>query len=144
MHINSDVVNGTRFRYYSNEIVLHSGENDPDLTNKMREDEQSTVHMTAAMERATLTQQYGEREFVPHYISTIQQRLCDTLVTARGLVSDNADSATIHFHRRIIAFYHQEMELWGQGHDIWLAAIEDRAHMIFGRGYDLFITFLML
>jgi hypothetical protein len=128
------------FRSYSNEIVLRSVENDPDLTDEMRKDEQEAAHIPAAIDRATLVQQYGERDFIPHYISVTQQRLSDTLVTARSVVSNSVDPTVIHLHRRLVAFYHQELELWGQGEDVWRAAIEDRAHVVFGRWYAPFIT----
>jgi len=106
----------------------------------MREDEQETAHIPAAIYRVTLAQKYGEPEYIPHYIAATRQHLHDSLVTAWSLVSDNADSAVIHFHRRLVAFYHQELELWGQGADVWLSAMEDHAHVLFGRGHVLYVS----
>ena len=50
-------------------------------------------------------------------------------------VNSAPDYETLHLHQHIIAFYHQEIELRGQGEAAWQSAVEDEALVMYGRRY---------
>jgi hypothetical protein len=80
-------------------------------------------------------------ECTPPYLESMRSLLDDRLKAARIILSSNLSSDTVHLHRRIIAFYHQEIELRSQGQNAWNSAIEDDALVMYGRGYALLRTF---
>ena len=51
----------------------------------------------------------------------------------QALQRPDCGSWETHFHRRVIAFYHQEEELLRQGEDVWDVAQADEALVMYGR-----------
>jgi hypothetical protein len=74
-------------------------------------------------------------EYTPPYLDNIRILLKDELTAANILLDSAPDHETLHLHRRIVAFYHQEIELRGQGEAAWQSAIEDEALVMYGRRY---------
>jgi hypothetical protein len=54
-------------------------------------------------------------EYTPPYLDYIRILLKDELTAANIILNSAPDYETLHLHQRIIAFYHQEIELRGQG-----------------------------
>jgi hypothetical protein len=112
--------------------------NNPEQTDYMRSIEQD-AWTSASYYLIDLWRVHGEEnwdECTPPYLNSICSLLEDKLKAANiVLKSSNAIHDTIHLHRRIIAFYHQEIKLRSQGQDAWNSAIEDDALVMYGRGY---------
>jgi len=51
----------------------------------------------------------------------------------QALQMSDCGSWETHFHRRVIAFYHQEEELLKQGEDVWDMAQSEEALVMYGR-----------
>ena len=74
-------------------------------------------------------------EYTPPYLDNIRILLEDELTAANTFLNSAPDYETLHLHRCIIAFYHQEIELRGQGEAAWQSAVEDEALVMYGRRY---------
>jgi hypothetical protein len=74
-------------------------------------------------------------EYTPPYLNNIRILLKDELTAANIFLDSAPDYKTLHLHRRIIAFCHQEIELRGQGKATWQSAVEDEALVMYGRWY---------
>jgi len=124
---------------YTNTIVRRDTTNDPEQTDYMRSTEQN-AWMSASYLLIDLWRVHGEDnwdECTPPYLDSIHSLLEDELTAANiVLKSSNPSNDTLHLHRRVIAFYHQEIELRSQGQDAWNSAIEDDALVMYGRGVN--------
>ncbi|KIM86818.1 hypothetical protein PILCRDRAFT_86447 [Piloderma croceum F 1598] len=112
-------------------------------------DPEQTDHMhTVAREAWTnalfllidLWRLYGEDnwdEYTPPYLDNIRILLKDELAGTNTFLNSTPDHETLHLYRRIIAFYHQEIELRGQGEAAWQSAVEDEALVMYGRSCHL-------
>ena len=65
------------------------------------------------------------------YVEGLQQVALNQAL--QSLQRPDCGSWETHFHRRIIAFYHQEEELLRQGEHIWDVAQADEALVMYGR-----------
>ena len=74
-------------------------------------------------------------EYTPPYLNNIWILLKDELTAANIFLNSASDYETLHLHWHIIAFYHQEIELRGQGEAAWQSAVEDEALVMYGRRY---------
>jgi hypothetical protein len=74
-------------------------------------------------------------KYTTPYLNNIQILLKDELTAANIFLNSAPDYETLHLHQCIIAFYHQEIELRGQGEAAWQSAVEDEALVMYGRGY---------
>ena len=126
-------------RTYTNTIARRDTTNDPEQTDYMRSTEQN-AWMSASYLLIDLWRVHGEDnwdECTPPYLHSIHSLLEDELTAANiVLKSSNPSNDTLHLHRRVIAFYHQEIELRSQGQDAWNSAIEDDALVMYGRGHE--------
>lgn len=126
-------------RMYTNSIARRDAANDPEQTDRMRSIEQD-AWKNASYLLIDLWRAHGEDNWgacTPPYLDSIHSLLEDELTAANIVLnSSNPNHDTLHLHRRIIAFYHQEIELRSQGQDAWNSAIEDDALVMYGRGYE--------
>jgi hypothetical protein len=126
-------------RTYTNTIARRDTANDAEQTDFMRSIEQD-AWASASYLLIDLWRVHGEEnwdECTPPYLDSIRTLLKNELMAANiVLKSSNPSNDTLHLHRRVIAFYHQEIELRSQGQDAWNSAIEDDALVMYGRGYE--------
>jgi hypothetical protein len=64
-------------------------------------------------------------KYTPPYLDNIWILLKDELAATNIFLNSTPNHETLHLHQRIIAFYHQEIELRGQGKAAWQSAVED-------------------
>lgn len=123
------------FREYSNSIVHRhqtlDTEQDADMYTKEHE-----IWSECALKKLELqrtTQMGGEHWVEPYliYVEGLQQVALNQAL--QSLQRPDCGSWETHFHRRIIAFYHQEEELLRQGENIWDMAQADEALVMYGR-----------
>lgn len=124
-------------RTYTNTIVRRDTTSDPEQTDHMRTVERE-AWTNASFLLIDLWRLYGEDnwdECTPPYLDNIRILLKDELTATNVFLNSGPDHETLHLHWRIIAFYHQEIELRGQGEAAWQSAVEDDALVMYGRGY---------
>jgi hypothetical protein len=124
-------------RTYTNTIVRRDTTSDPEQTDHMRTVERE-AWTNASFLLIDLWRLYGEDswdKYTPPYLDNIRILLKDELTATDMFLNSTPDHETLHLHRRIIAFYHQEIELRGQGEAAWQSAVEDEALVMYGRGY---------
>jgi hypothetical protein len=124
-------------RTYTNAVVRRDTTSDPDQTDHMRTVERE-AWTNASFLLIDLWRLHGEDnwdKYTPPYLDNIRILLKDELTAANTFLNSAPDYETLHLHRRIIAFYHQEIELRGQGEAAWQSAVEDEALVMYGRRY---------
>ena len=138
--INGSSISLTRMsfnRTYTNAIVRRDTTSDPEQTDHMRTVERE-AWTNASFLLIDLWRLHGEEnwdEYTPPYLDNIRILLKDELTAANIFLNSASDYETLHLHWRIIAFYHQEIELRGQGEAAWQSAVEDEALVMYGRRY---------
>lgn len=110
---------------------------DPEVTYKMRMEEFEYAYKNAMFTRIDMERQHPEDTWIQVYLSFIRERMDCELSIARHELVETTDPKIIHFWRRIIAFFHQELELNSQGNNVWNAAHDAEAMVMLGRGYVL-------
>ena len=126
-------------RTYTNTVVRRDTTCDPEQTDYMHTIER-VAWTNASFLLIDLWRLHGEDnwdKYTPPYLNNIRILLEDELTAANIFLDSTPDRETLHLHRHIIAFYHQEIELRGQGEAVWQAAVEDEALVMYGRGYVL-------
>jgi hypothetical protein len=100
---------------HTNAIVHKTKALDPVRDEHMAADELAYAMDPATMDRISLQQRYGPVGWLPCYLFVMRRRLNQELTTAHTRVAWNASGYEIHFWHRVVAFFHQEVELWTQG-----------------------------
>jgi len=118
---------------YTNTIVHRTKGKDPSRDERMATDELSYAMNPTAVDRIYLQQRYGHTAWVPYYLFVIRRRLKREVANAHVSITENASEYTIHFWRRVIAFFHQEVELWTQGVTVWNAASSESVLVMYGQ-----------
>jgi hypothetical protein len=94
------------------------------------------VWLDCALKKIELQREHGIEgehwvELYLDYVEDLQKIAIKEALSV--LETRGCDSCEVHFHRRVVAFFHQEKELLKQGEDAWNAAREDEALIMFGR-----------
>ena len=124
-------------RTYTNTIVRRDTTSDPEQTDHMRTSEREAWTNTSFL-LIDLWWLHGEDnwdEYTPPYLDNIRILLKDELTAANIFLNSAPDYKTLHLHQHIIAFYHQEIELRGQGEAALQSAVKDEALVMYGRWY---------
>jgi hypothetical protein len=119
---------------YSNEIVRRDARQDPEESRDMRTKEFEYAWYPISSTRVRMQRDLPNEAWIEPYLSLVRERMEKELSIARHEVALATSLETIHFWRRIIAFFHQELELNSQGEAVWWAASEAEAFVIYGRG----------
>ena len=117
---------------YRNSIVLHSKRKDRARDEQMKSDEFAKAMAPATSDRLVLQRKYGTTGWVPYYLFVIRRRLKQELAAAHVRIEQGAPAYVTHLSRRLIAFFHQELELWSQGERAWNAASEEGTLIMYG------------
>ena len=124
-------------RMYTSTIIRCDTTSDPEQTDHMCAVERE-AWTNASFLLIDLWRLHGEDdwdEYTPPYLDNIWTLLKDELTAANIFLDSAPDHETLHLHWRIIAFYHQEIELRGQGKAAWQSAVKDEALVMYGRRY---------
>jgi hypothetical protein len=113
---------------YTNDIVRRDPVQDPEQKSWMRRDEHYNAWHPAERLRHKLQQQSDN--WLEAYVDAMKDHLDRVLEHVHTLRTQRR----LHYFRRIIAFYHQEIDLRSQGDDVWDAAHADGALVMAGRG----------
>lgn len=124
-----------RCRAYSNSIVHRHNAPDSEQDKEMYSKEHE-VWSDCALKKIELQRERGIEgehwvELYLDYVEDLQKIVIKEALSV--LETRGCDSCEVHFHRRVVAFFHQEKELLKQGEDAWNAAREDEALIMFGR-----------
>jgi predicted DNA-binding protein (UPF0278 family) len=98
----------------------------------MQKKEREYAWIDTAHTRHAMTLEYPD--WVEPYLSYLRERMDKELSIARNEIIRAKKSKTVHYWRRIIAFFHQEIELFSQGEDVYAAAFDSGAMVVLGRG----------
>ena len=104
-------------RTYTNTIIHCNTTCDPEQTDHMCTIKR-VAWTNASFLLIDLWQLHGEDswdEYTPPYLNNIHILLEDELTAANIFLNSTPDCETLHLHWCVIAFYHQEIELRGQG-----------------------------
>ena len=122
-------------RSFENRICRRGGNVDPERTPQMKSNEETVrnelqeLKSIAHMNHFCENPDAHESSWIPVYIKEVQDLLdCDLLYANRWMKKNLETKGLpkwkeeVHARRRIIAIYHQEIDLFGQGIDVpWLA-----------------------
>jgi hypothetical protein len=122
-------------RAYSNSIVHRHNTPDSEQDKEMYSKEHE-VWSDCALKKLELQREHGieDEHWVELYLDYVEDLQGIAIKEALSVLEKpDYDSCKVHFHRRVVAFFHQEKELLRQGEDAWNAAREDEALIMFGR-----------
>ncbi|EPQ50189.1 hypothetical protein GLOTRDRAFT_134177 [Gloeophyllum trabeum ATCC 11539] len=122
-----------KIQYVEDGIAVKSTAEDPEITSEMEAAER-LVYRDYLYKITNLEEQYKD-EWLERYMDYLDECLFRRLEQAKAELP-TADPGTIHGHRRIIATYHQEIFLRGQGFDAYAQACHDRKLITDGRAVN--------
>lgn len=133
-YVIQSIINLSRRRDYSNQIVRRDTRLDPERTSEMHLKAYEYAMADTMLTRIVMQRDHPNDTWIQPYLSFLHERMDKELAVARREVAEANDTQTIHYWRRIIAFFHQELELNAQGAEVWMAAYEAEAMVMYGCG----------
>lgn len=125
-------------RPYTNPIVRKSKVKDPDRTPAMQEAEKTLVQgYMGVLHEVGLLHPGDNDDWIKPFLQEIQSRLDSAIKSAHVYLSTSSNplASEVHSHRRVVAIYHEAIDLYSQGWDAELHAVREGAMVCMGRGY---------